>query len=125
MPGRGRSGACAMAPLTTASEALASPAGPPSAVAAASATCHPELPPLPARDPVTGLPIPTLHDVFRARTVVDRFLARTPLLSPPALAERLGCDVYVKCESLQPIGAFKVRGGIYLLSQLSRAERAR
>ena len=71
------------------------------------------------------LPLPTLHDVFRARQVLDRLLPRTPLLSPPALAERLGCEVYVKCENLQPIGAFKVRGGLYLLSQLSPEERER
>jgi len=82
-------------------------------------------PPLPAVDPVSGLPLPTLHDVFRARRVVDRFLPRTPLLSPPALADRLGCDVSVKCENLQPIGAFKIRGGLFLLSQLTPEERAR
>lgn len=70
-------------------------------------------------------PIPTLADVYRARSVVDRYLARTPLLAPPALAEQLGFTVFVKCENLQPIGAFKVRGGLYLLSTLSPEERAR
>ena len=69
--------------------------------------------------------VPTLGDVYRARRVVDRLLARTPLLTPPALAARLGCEVHVKCENLQPIGAFKVRGGVNLLSQLSAEERAR
>ncbi len=68
---------------------------------------------------------PTLHDVYRARQVVNRFLAPTPLLRPPALAERLGCDLFVKCENLQPTGAFKVRGGITMMSRLSEAERAR
>jgi threonine dehydratase len=69
--------------------------------------------------------IPTLRDVYRARQVVDRYLPRTPLIRPAALAARLRCEVYVKLENLQPIGAFKVRGGIYLLSQLSPEERAR
>jgi len=69
--------------------------------------------------------VPTLQDVYRARRVVDAILPRTPLLAPPALRERLGCELFVKCENLQPIGAFKVRGGLYLLSQLSPAERAR
>lgn len=81
--------------------------------------------PMPLSDPVSGLPLPTLHDVYRARRVVDGFLPRTPLLSPPALAARLGCDVYLKCENLQPIGAFKVRGGLFLLHELSPAERSR
>jgi len=82
--------------------------------------------PLPSAPPATrDWAIPTLGDVYRARRVVDRHLARTPLLAPPALAERLGCELHVKCENLQPIGAFKVRGGINLLSQLSPEERAR
>lgn len=71
------------------------------------------------------LTIPTLRDVYQARAVIARFLTPTPLLQPPALAERLGCELFVKCENLQPIGAFKVRGGINLLSQLSESERAR
>ena len=74
---------------------------------------------------VGAVPLPTLHDVFRARRVVDGFLPPTPLLRPPALAARLGCDLHLKCENLQPIGAFKVRGGIFLLSELSPQERAR
>lgn len=69
--------------------------------------------------------LPTLHDVFLARQVLASLLAPTPLMRPPALVERLGCDVYVKCESLQPIGAFKVRGGLYLVSQLTPDERAK
>ncbi|WP_448574841.1 threonine ammonia-lyase [Thermomicrobium sp.] len=68
---------------------------------------------------------PTFHDILRARAVVQRYLPPTPLLHSPLLSERLGCQVYLKCEQLQPIGAFKIRGGIYLMSQLSPAERAR
>jgi threonine dehydratase len=81
------------------------------------------LPPLPVDDP--RFRIPTLHDVYLARRVVNRYLKPTPLLRSPALAERLGCDIHLKCENLQPIGAFKVRGGLNLLSQLSDEERAR
>ena len=69
--------------------------------------------------------VPTLHDVFRARQVVHRHLPPTPLLPSAALSARLGCDIHIKCENLQPTGAFKVRGGINLLSQLTPAERDR
>ena len=79
---------------------------------------------MPGRDPASDLPVPTLDDVYRARQVVDRYLAPTPLLHSAALSELLGCRLYVKCENLQPIGSFKIRGGIYLLSQLSPAELA-
>ena len=72
-----------------------------------------------------SLEAPTLQDVLRARAVIRRYLQPTPLLNPPAACEHLGCDVYLKCENLQPIGAFKIRGGIYLMSRLSPEERAR
>jgi len=67
----------------------------------------------------------TLNDVYRAREVVSKYLLRTPLLKSPLLSKRLGFEAHVKCENLQPIGAFKVRGGIYLISRLSAEERRR
>jgi len=69
--------------------------------------------------------VPTLADVYRARPVVRRFLAPTPLLRNQALSERIGFDVLVKCENLQPTGAFKIRGGLYLLSRLAEDKRKR
>jgi len=68
---------------------------------------------------------PSFQDVLRARTVVQRYLPPTPLISRPAIDERLGFTAYFKCENMQPIGAFKIRGGLYLMSRLSDAERAR
>jgi threonine dehydratase len=70
------------------------------------------------------LPIPSLADIVAAKRIVDRHLRPTPLLHSIALSERLGFDLYLKCENLQPIGAFKVRGGIYLMSQLEAEYRA-
>jgi len=67
----------------------------------------------------------TLNDVYKARRVVSKFLPRTPLVRSPTLSNRLGFEAYVKCENLQPTGAFKVRGGVYLLSRLSEKERLR
>lgn len=69
-------------------------------------------------------PVPTLADVYQARSVIRHYLKPTPAIESPVLSERMGCQVVVKCENLQPIGAFKVRGGIYALSQLSKEERA-
>lgn len=60
---------------------------------------------------------------MRAREVVRRYLDPTPVVSRPALDERLGFRAFLKCENLLPIGAFKLRGGIYLLSRLSDRER--
>jgi threonine dehydratase len=67
----------------------------------------------------------TLNDVYKARRVVSKYLPRTPLVTSPSLSRQLGFEVYVKCENLQPTGAFKVRGGVYLVSRLSEEERLR
>ena len=75
--------------------------------------------------PGSELEPPTLQDVFLARQVVDRYLKPTPLLYSEALSRKLGFDLWLKCENLQPIGAFKIRGGIYLISKLSDAQKAR
>jgi threonine dehydratase len=81
------------------------------------------LPSLRAVSPV--LAIPTLQDVYRARKTIAPFLPRTPLLHPEALSTRLGFDLFLKCENLLPTGAFKVRGGLNLVSGLSPEARAR
>jgi threonine dehydratase len=70
-------------------------------------------------------PQPNFQDVLRAKQIVARYLPRTPLHNYPALDKLIGAHVFVKHENHQPIGAFKVRGGINLVSQLSADERAR
>ncbi|RLG55510.1 MAG: threonine ammonia-lyase [Thermoproteota archaeon] len=66
---------------------------------------------------------PTLRDVLEARRVVGRHLRRTPLMYSKALSRELGFDAHVKCENIQVTGAFKVRGGVNLVSKLSDEER--
>jgi len=68
---------------------------------------------------------PTAADILDARTVIQQFLHRTPLYHYAGLSDLLGCQVYMKHENHQPIGAFKVRGGLNLLSRLSEGERTR
>lgn len=66
---------------------------------------------------------PTLLDVIAAQKRIQPYLARTPLREYSALSEMVGCEVYVKHENHQPTCAFKIRGGINLISQLSNDER--
>lgn len=68
---------------------------------------------------------PRFQDVLHAQRAIRPYLARTPLYSYPALNDLLGTQVYVKHENYQPVGAFKVRGGINLISQLNADERGR
>jgi threonine dehydratase len=69
--------------------------------------------------------IPTLKDVRQAREVIAPYLQPTPLIAFGALSRDLDCQAYLKCENLQPVGAFKVRGGINLMASLSEEERRR
>ena len=68
---------------------------------------------------------PTFQMVLQARNAIKPYLRPTPLVSYPALNELLGAEIYVKREDCQPISAFKIRGGINLLSHLAPQERER
>jgi len=68
---------------------------------------------------------PTFTDILRAKQTVSRYLPRTPLVNYPALDKICGTRILVKHENGQLTGAFKVRGGINLISQLSNDERKR
>jgi len=68
-------------------------------------------------------PMPTLHDIIAARPHVYRYLAPTPLHYYPGLSDLVGAQVWVKHENHQPVGAFKVRGGLNLTAHLSVQER--
>jgi threonine dehydratase len=67
--------------------------------------------------------VPTLRDVLVARHRISPYLRPTPLYRYAALDELLGAEVFVKHENHQPVGAFKVRGGVNLVSQLDAEER--
>ena len=67
--------------------------------------------------------VPTLSDVLSARRQIAPYLRPTPLYAYPALSELVGAEVWVKHENHQPIGAFKVRGGVNLVSRLDEAVR--
>jgi threonine dehydratase len=69
--------------------------------------------------------IPTLTDVYAARHRIAPHLQPTPLYAYAVLSELVGTEVFVKHENHLPIGAFKVRGGVNLVSQLSDDERRR
>lgn len=66
---------------------------------------------------------PTLEEIRDAKQVVDEHLPRTPLVRSEFLSAELEADVYLKREDIFPIGAFKVRGGIYLGSRLDEGFR--
>ncbi|MFL6004718.1 MAG: threonine/serine dehydratase [Gaiellaceae bacterium] len=68
--------------------------------------------------------VPTFADVLDARLRIAPYLRPTPLYGYGALDELLGTEVFVKHENHLPVGAFKVRGGVNLVSRLGEDERA-
>jgi threonine dehydratase len=68
--------------------------------------------------------MPTPEDVEEAAIVLSRFLTPTPLQRSRAISDATGCDVHLKLETIQPIRAFKVRGGLYKLSHLTPEGRS-
>jgi threonine dehydratase len=68
--------------------------------------------------------IPALVDVLDARRAIAPHLDPTPLRQYPLLDQLTGAQIFVKHENHQPTGAFKVRGGINLVSRLTPAARA-
>lgn len=68
---------------------------------------------------------PTVDDVRGARPRVYAVMQASPMLRHPLLEEWLGCEAWVKHENHNPTGAFKIRGGLNLLAQLSLEDRRR
>lgn len=67
----------------------------------------------------------TLADIEEAKRVLLKVIDPTPLVPNQWLSNRIGCDVYLKLENMQPIGSFKIRGAVYKLSTLTPAARKR
>jgi threonine dehydratase len=61
---------------------------------------------------------PTFEDIVAARQFISRYLPKTPLCRVAKISDDLGCDYYAKLENLQPVGAFKVRGGVNLVGAI-------
>src|SRR5438445_10600228 len=68
---------------------------------------------------------PTFADVLDAAKRIRSYLQPTPLRHYPSLGRLVGAEVHVKHENQSPTGAFKVRGGINLVSRLTNEERDR
>src|SRR5262249_55227347 len=71
----------------------------------------------------TTLSTPTFDDVLAADRRIRPHLRPTLTATYPALSALVGTETWLKHENHQPTGAFKIRGGVNLVSDLSDAER--
>lgn len=67
---------------------------------------------------------PDLKDIRNAAVRIRPYAHRTPVLTCASLDARLGATVFLKCENLQKVGAFKFRGAANAVFSLSAAEAA-
>ncbi len=74
-------------------------------------------------DPLRDLP--TLSDIEDAATRLRGVTVHTPLLRSEALDAAIGAPVWIKPETLQRTGSFKMRGAWNRISRIPEADRAR
>src|ERR1044072_5061900 len=60
---------------------------------------------------------PGFAGLVAGREFISTYLPKTPLVRSHKISEALGCDYYLKLDNLQPVGAFKVRGGVNLVAR--------
>ncbi len=65
---------------------------------------------------------PTLSDIRKAAERIRPYAHRTPVLTNESLNQRVGAQVFLKCENLQKVGAFKFRGACNAVFSLTDEE---
>ena len=66
---------------------------------------------------------PTLSDIRSAHRRIEGFVTRTPLHRYRTLESLINAELYIKHENHQPLGAFKMRGGINHLLKMSSDQK--
>jgi threonine dehydratase len=69
--------------------------------------------------------LPTYDDVERAAGQIRGIAHRTPVLTSRTIDDRMGAQVFFKCENFQRGGAFKFRGAFNALSRLTVEQQRR
>jgi threonine dehydratase len=68
---------------------------------------------------------PTLDNIVEASQRIRTYIHRTPVLTNRSLNREVGAQVFLKCENMQKVGAFKFRGACNAVFSLSEEESRR
>ncbi len=68
---------------------------------------------------------PHLADIYQADHLIRESIYRTPLIESPWLSKISGCRIFLKLESLQVTGSFKIRGAANKMLSLKKEEKKR
>jgi threonine dehydratase len=63
--------------------------------------------------------------IEEAHKRISPFIHRTALLTNQTISELVGAEVFLKCENLQKVGAFKARGAMNAVLSLNETEKAK
>lgn len=67
----------------------------------------------------------TIDDIRAAAARIADHVHRTPVLTGRSVDDWAGCELFFKCENMQRVGAFKMRGATNAVFSLSDVEAAR
>ena len=67
----------------------------------------------------------TAKDLLETHSRIQSYIHKTPVLTSTLINEIAGSDLYFKCENFQKMGAFKMRGAMNAVLQLSEAQKAK
>ena len=67
---------------------------------------------------------PNIHDIHQSAGRIRPYAHRTPVLTCASLDQQVGAQVFLKCENLQKVGAFKFRGACNAVFSLTDEEAA-
>jgi threonine dehydratase len=67
--------------------------------------------------------IPTIEDIVRARNLLNESIRKTPLQRSDTFSKLIGTNIFLKLESLQTTGSFKVRGALAKVNMLSEEQK--
>ena len=72
---------------------------------------------------MSELTLPTYQDVEAAAQRIAGFAHKTPVMTSTTVNNEFGAELFFKCENFQRMGAFKFRGALNALSQLSPEQK--
>lgn len=72
---------------------------------------------------MSELTLPTYQDVEAAAQRIAGIAHKTPVMTSTTVNKEFGAELFFKCENFQRMGAFKFRGALNALSQLTPAQK--
>src|SRR5919198_3988021 len=67
--------------------------------------------------------VPTIEDIIRAKDILNGFIRKTPLHRSDTFSKLTGTNIFLKLESLQRTGSFKVRGALVKVNTLPEEQK--